>query len=90
LDYADCGKIVIHSGFQAALQVLNNPVVMSQTVLAAMLKLDYLAEKQVVSLRWIRAHVGFPRNEKADFLAKRGSQMVLMAPEPLLLRNWLT
>jgi hypothetical protein len=51
LEFSDRGKIVIHSDFQAALQVLNNPVVTSQTVLAAMLNLDTLAEKQVVSLR---------------------------------------
>jgi hypothetical protein len=53
-------------------------------VLAAMLNLDTLAEKQVVSLWWVRAHVGFTGNEKADFLAKKGSQMVSMAPEPLV------
>jgi hypothetical protein len=51
LEFADCGKIVIHSDSQ----VLNNLIVTSQMVWAAMLNLDTLAEKQVVSLRWVRA-----------------------------------
>jgi ribonuclease HI len=84
MEFADRGKIVIHSDSQAALQVLNNPVVTSQTVLAAMLNLDTLAEKQVISLRWVKAHVGLTGNEKADSPAKRGSQMVLTALEPLI------
>jgi hypothetical protein len=54
LELADCVKIVIQSDSQAALQV-NNAVVMSQMVLAAMLNLNILAEKQVVSLWWVRA-----------------------------------
>jgi ribonuclease HI len=58
LEFADHGKIVIHSDSQAALQVLNNPVVTSQTVLAAMLNLDTFAKKQVISLWWVKAHVG--------------------------------
>jgi hypothetical protein len=42
LEFADYGKIVIHSDSQAALQVLNNPIVTSHMVLAAMLNLDTL------------------------------------------------
>jgi hypothetical protein len=80
LEFADHWKIVIHSDSQAALQA-NNPVVMSQTVLAAMLNLDTLAEKQIISLQWVKTHVGLTGNEKAE----RGSQMVLTVSELLLL-----
>jgi ribonuclease HI len=76
---------VIHSDSQAALQALNNPVVTSQTLLAAMVNLDPLAKKQVVSLWWAKALVGITGNEKADSLAKRGPQMVSTTPEKLLL-----
>jgi hypothetical protein len=60
LDFAVHWKIVIHSDSQAALHVLKNPVVMSQMILA-----NALAEKQVVSLWWVKAHIGVYGNEKA-------------------------
>jgi hypothetical protein len=77
------GKITIHSDSQAALMALDKVEVTSKTVLAAMLSLDKLALTNEVELTWVRAHIGTAGNERADILAKEGSEIVPMDPEPI-------
>jgi ribonuclease HI len=84
LEYVAFGNIVIHSDSQAALLALDNPVITAKTVLATVLNLDKLAERQKVELTWVRAHIGTMGNERADMLAKTGSNTTTMDPEPII------
>lgn len=84
VEYAHLGSIVIHSDSQAALMALDNSIVKATTVMATMIRLDELSSKQTVKLSWIKAHVGIPGNEKADQLAKAGSEMISHEPEPII------
>ena len=47
--------------------------VKSKTTIKAISALNHLGEHNDVLLRWIPAHSGYNGNEKADSLAKRGS-----------------
>ena len=66
-------KIFIDS--QAAMQALGNPHVTSMVVANAIDKLNDLAKAvRSVTLVWIPAHKGYEGNERADVLAKKGSE----------------
>ena len=47
----------------------------SDTVDKCLNALNALGKKNKVHLRWVKAHVGIPGNEIADFLAKKGSSI---------------
>ena len=66
--------IIIHSDSRAALQAINNNFVKSRGVLQAVHELNALSTYNNVVLRWIKAHVGHPGNERADTLAKEGAE----------------
>ena len=56
---------------------MDNPKITSKIVATAVRNLNELANKvRSVTLVWIPAHKGFAGNERADELAKRGSQEV--------------
>ena len=40
--------------------------------------------KPEIKIKWIKAHVGYPGNEYADELAKKGTSLVLFGPEPII------
>ena len=66
-------KILIDS--QAAIAALGNPRVTSRAVGKTIQALNQLASKvEVLTLVWVPAHKGHVGNEKADELAKRGSE----------------
>ena len=66
-------KIFVDS--QAAIKAVGNPVVKSQVVEQAINNLNKLAAKtRSVTLVWIPAHKGHTGNERADVLAKAGSE----------------
>ena len=68
-------KIFVDS--QAALLAVDNPRVTSNIVATAVRNLNKLANMvRSITLVWIPAHKGFVGNERADELAKRGSQDV--------------
>ena len=67
--------ITFYSDSQASLAALNKLTVKSDTVEKCLNTLNKLGRKNRVHLRWVKAHVGIPGNEIADFLAKRGSSL---------------
>ena len=66
-------QIVFNTDSQAALLALQNPRVQSNLVHLTMYHLDELSTTNKVILTWIKAHVGYAGNEKADALAKLGA-----------------
>ena len=67
-------NIIIHCDSQAAIMDIDKPKVKSKTTIRAIGALNRLGEGNQVLLRWIPAHSGYDGNEKADSLAKRGSE----------------
>ena len=67
--------ITFYSDSQASLAALNKLTIKSDTVEKCLNTLNNLGNKNKVHLRWVKAHVGIPGNEIADFLAKRGSSL---------------
>ena len=68
-------SITFYSDSQASLAALNKLTIKSDTVEKCLNTLNDLGNKNKVHLRWVKAHVGIPGNETADFLAKRGSSL---------------
>ena len=67
-------KIMIDS--QAAIQALGNPRIKSKAVAATVESLNRLATvAKSVTLVWIPAHKGFAGNERADTMAKKGTEL---------------
>ena len=67
--------ITFYSDSQASLAALNKLTIKSNTVEKCLDTLNELGNKNKVHLRWVKAHVGIPGNEIADFLAKKGSSL---------------
>lgn len=68
--------VKISSDSSSALLALRNCKVRSRVVLYSIKALSRLASKGIyVSLVWIKAHDGHCRNERADELAKRGTEL---------------
>ena len=68
-------SITFYSDSQASLSALNKLTIKSHTVEKCINTLNELGKKNKIHLRWVKAHVGIPGNEIADFLAKRGSSL---------------
>ena len=66
-------SVVINCDSKAAIMALENNKIKSKTTLNAVLALKKLGENTQVLIRWIPAHSGYLRNEKAVSLAKRGA-----------------
>jgi ribonuclease HI len=63
-----------HVDSQAALKALTSPYITSDSVLFTKNLLEELSKSHLVTLQWIKAHVGLPGNEQADVAAKSGSK----------------
>ena len=72
----------INSDSQAALKALCAVKVKSQLVDETIRSLNRLAEKNQVTLHWVKGHSGVIGNEAADELAREGSGRNLTGPEP--------
>ena len=60
---------------QGAVKTLDNPEVNTELVAECSRALSELGETANVTLHWIKAHVGYPGNERADTLAKNGTRV---------------
>ena len=92
-------RIHILSDSQAALRALDAQVHESWVVWECRDALMQLAMRNEVVLQWVPGHEGIDGNEKADDLAKKGTEMCLVGPDPCcgvsyscskgLVRGWL-
>ena len=78
-------SIYIMVDSQAALNALKKPESKADSVREAKALLNVLGCNNFVTLRWIEAHKGWPLNEKADKLAKKGAKpnCPRRVPQPL-------
>lgn len=72
------------SDSQAALHALDTHVTRSILVKNCQDTLNQLSQHNSVELFWIPSHSGFQGNELADKLARKGSDSLLIGPEPAL------
>ncbi|KAJ8914772.1 hypothetical protein NQ315_013275 [Exocentrus adspersus] len=85
-DFKNCieENIFICSDSQAAFRAISSPRTRSMLVQEDGDALDSLARQKEVGLVWIPGHMGVPGNERADQLARLGSEESLQGPEPIL------
>ena len=67
--------ITFFTDSQACMAALNNLTKNSKTVDKCINALNKLGTYNKIHIKWIKAHVGTPGNECADFLAKKGSTL---------------
>lgn len=75
-------RICIFSDSQAALKALKSFTSQSKLVWECITLLKQLSVKNQVNLYWVPGHCGIEGNEKADLLARRGSSVQFIGPEP--------
>ncbi|XP_062715525.1 uncharacterized protein LOC134291594 [Aedes albopictus] len=91
-------NICIFSDSQAALSALKSFTCTSKIVWECVLLLQQLCINNTVNIYWVPGHCGIDGNEKADELARIGSNQPFLGPEPFCgvskcsvhmeLRNW--
>ena len=82
----DAKSITILSDSQSAISAIAGWKVRSKTVASCIKALNLLSKGKEVIIRYIRAHVGFTGNERADTLAKQGTKNVqntVRIPQPM-------
>jgi ribonuclease HI len=77
-------SISIFSDSQAALKALSRYEVKSSLVLSCIQALESLSGNNIVTLSWIPGHHGVEGNEVADELARAGSSLPPVGPEPVI------
>ena len=78
-------KIIILVDSQAAILAIQNNIVKSNTVLTCIKNLNNLLGKDNdVTISWTPGHTCVYSNEKADILAKSGSALNCLEPEPFI------
>ena len=65
--------IKFYSDSRSSLEALRKKFITSSQLKQNIDKLNQLASGNRVTLRWVKAHIGHPGNEKADELAKNGA-----------------
>ncbi|KAJ8971488.1 hypothetical protein NQ317_004598 [Molorchus minor] len=85
LNKAPKGRTIqIFSDSWAALLAIESSKVKSRLVLECKKTLNDLASRNKVILTWVPGHSGVQGNEEADRLAREGSAMYPIGPEPIL------
>lgn len=77
-------KISICSDSKASLLALSSFKITSSIVLQCWNTLQAISQQNVVELIWVPGHHGIVGNEKADELARLGSESLFCGPEPCL------
>ena len=67
--------ITFFTDSQACMAAINNLTKKSRTVEKCINALNILGNCNKVHIKWVKAHIGIPGNEVADFLAKKGSTL---------------
>ncbi len=80
--------IIFRINNQAAIRVLANPVTTLQQVLECFQELQKLANRNRISIGWIKGHAGHTGNDAADVIAKVGTQLLVQGPEPFVWLPW--
>lgn len=79
----------------AVLKALDNKQTNNKLIFECHLALESISTSNRITLQWIKGHSGSLGNDAADELAKRGSEMVVLGPYPLLpiafslFRSWI-
>lgn len=76
--------VVVCTDSESAIGALTSYKLSAKSVLRCREGLEALSENNEVFLVWAPGHSGIEGNEKADELARRGSQMGLIGPEPTI------
>jgi ribonuclease HI len=76
---------------KSALHALNGTSTTSKLISDCILALDKLTSNTMVTINWIKAHVGHEGNERADALAKEGTTKMNYNAEPIIPvpRSWI-
>ena len=77
-------KIIILVDNQAATLAIQNNVVKSNTVLTCIKNLNTLGKDSDVIVAWTPGHTSIQGDEIADILAKSGSALNCLGPEPFI------
>ena len=77
-------KIIILVDSQAAILAIQKNIVKSHTVLTCIKNLNILGKDNDVIIAWTPGHTGIQGNEKAVILAKAGSALNCLEPEPFI------
>ncbi len=65
--------IIFRIDNQAAVRALANPIITLQQVLECYRALQRLANRNRISIRWIKGHAGHSGNDSADVVARTGA-----------------
>ena len=76
------GKISIHSDSRSAVERLGGNFFNDGLSFSTVKELQLLAKDSWLRLHWIKAHVGTPGNERADELAKKGTNCIIPQQVP--------
>ena len=77
-------NIQFYTDSQAAIKALNKYSTNSKCVLECKETLNQLAQTNKININWIPGHQGQLGNEVADRLAKRGADLMIEGPEPII------
>ena len=66
--------INLYSDSLSSIQALNSLIIKSATVKSCLKSINHLGRCNIVTLRWVKAHIGIEGNEIADALAKQGAE----------------
>lgn len=83
LECCDPGtNVMIYSDSQAAIKAIFKETVTSKTVQACKEIIIQAKENQRIGIEWIKGHADYTGNELADYLARKGAEMICYSVAP--------